>query len=186
MDSQMYLTSMLPDTVPACIGGIRCCQKTPPSFKVRYVYWAGATPAFQVHCTDNRWTEFIMVILSFLVRPLCSLYTQISIDLLGYGKAMLDGPPSSRDLEAGDRQLDPGPTEVPAAGDCRLDLGPTEVCQPATGSGLRPDPGEDQAETPVLTTVVRQGPASTGRHSAGGFPCQHRSHRIGPENRPWG
>ena len=64
-----------------------------------------------------------------------------------YSKAVLDGPPSSRDLEAGDCLLDPGPTEVPAGGDCQLDLGPTEVCQPAltghTGSGLKSDPGED-------------------------------------------
>ena len=82
------------------------------------------------------------------------------------------------------RQLDPGPTEVQGAGDCRLDLGPIEVYQPAIGSGLRLDPGEDQAGTPVLTTVVRQGPLSMGRHSASGFPCQNRYHW--PENRPGG
>ena len=160
-------------------GGIRCCQTSPPSFKVRYVYWEGATPAFQINGLS-----LFTVILSFLVRPLCSIYIQTSINLLGYGKALLDGSPSSRDLEAGDRQLDPGPTEVPAAGDCQLDLGPTEVCQPATRSGLRTDPGEDQGGSTVLTTVVRQGPASAGGHSAGVFSCQNRSHQVGPENQP--
>ena len=64
-------------------------------------------------------------------------------------------PSTHMDSQVSPRQLDPGPTDIPAAGDCRLDLGPTEVCQPATGSGLRPDPGEDQAGTPGLTTVVR-------------------------------
>ena len=38
-----------------------------------------------------------------------------------------------------------------------------------TGSGLKTNPGEDQAELPVPTTVVRQGPVSTGWHSAGGL-----------------
>ena len=49
----------------------------------------------------------------------------------GFGKEVrqgtgLDCLPSSRAHAAGDRQLDPGPTEVPAAGDCQLGLGPTE------------------------------------------------------------
>ena len=132
--------------------------------------------------------NLFIVILCFLVRLLCSIYIQLSIDLLhvGYSKAVLDGPPSSRHLEAGDRQLDPGPTEVPAAEDCRLDLGPTEVYQPATRSGLRSDPGEDQAGPPVLTTVV----GKAQRAPAGTVPavfCVKTGHtRLGLKTDPWG
>ena len=65
---------------------------------------------------------------------------------------MLDGPPSSRGQAAGDRQLDHGPTEVPAltivvrhgpvsagwhsAGGFRAKTDPT-------GSDLKTDPGVD-------------------------------------------
>ena len=38
-----------------------------------------------------------------------------------------------------------------------------------TGSGLKTDPGEDQAAPSALTTVVRQCPAGTGWHSASRF-----------------
>ena len=39
-----------------------------------------------------------------------------------------------------------------------------EVCQTSINWS-----SDDQAGLPALTTVVRQGPASAGRHSVGGF-----------------
>ena len=52
-----------------------------------------------------------------------------------------------------------------------MGLSPPRFCAQTghTGSGMKTNPGEDQAGLSALTTVVRQGPVSTGQHSACGF-----------------
>ena len=53
-----------------------------------------------------------------------------------------------------------------------------------TRSGLKTDPGEDQAEPSALTTVVRQCPAGVGRHSAGSFRTKTGLTRSGRKTDP--